>query len=93
MANPTHITVTAPTGRRTPVHPSDGAEPGGAVLFVEPGAVRRVAYSQTIRRSITRGDLTPCTMDGAACGVELAAAPNDLTDDKAMPAGKTGKAQ
>lgn len=72
MPDPTHIMVTAPAGRRTPVHPSDGAEPGGATLFVTDGRVVPVRYSQTIRRSIARGDLVRCDMDAAADGVVLA---------------------
>ena len=40
----THITVTAPEGRKTPVSAADGIEPGGGLLYVEPGWIRRVAY-------------------------------------------------
>jgi hypothetical protein len=56
---PKHITVTAPEGRKTPIHPMDGAEPGNALLHVEPGTTARVRYSAEVRRSIARGDLIP----------------------------------
>ncbi len=82
MADPTHITVTAPIGRHTPIHPSDGAEPGGGLLYVEPSTVCRVRYSQTIRRALSRGDLIACNMDGAPSTVTLAAAPEDLPGGK-----------
>lgn len=93
MPDPTHITVTAPAGKRTPVHSADGVEPGGAVLYVTDDVIARVRYSQTTRRSINRGDLIPCDMNGAAVGVALAAAPADLPGGKVpRPAAKTGKA-
>ena len=82
MPNPTHITVTAPAGRLTPVHHQDGTEPGGIPLRVAPGFVHRVRYSQDIRRSIKRGDLVPCNLEGQTVGLELAAAPNDLPDGR-----------
>jgi hypothetical protein len=85
MPAPEYITVTAPPGRQTPVHKSDGVEfGGGGLLYVIAGQVVRVRYakSQTIRRSIGRGDLIPCDMNGAACGVELAAAPEELPDGR-----------
>lgn len=80
MPIPSHITVTAPPDRRTPVHPSDGTEPGGGLLCAVPGEIIRVRYarSQTIRRAIARGDLIPCDMNGAAVGVDLAAAPEEI---------------
>ncbi len=61
---PKHITVTAPEGRKTPISPNDGTD-GGNMLYVEHGRVTRVAYSQDVRRSIARGDLVPCTLEGA----------------------------
>lgn len=71
MAQPTHIFVTAPEGRLTPIHKDDGIEPGGGVLYVKPGEVRPVRYwtsdgrtSTTVRRAVTRGDLVLCNMDG-----------------------------
>lgn len=78
MPDPTHITVTAPTGKVTPIHESDGIAPGGVQLRVTAGAVERVRYSQSVRRAIGRGDLIPCNMSGAAVpSVDLAAAPEE----------------
>ncbi len=54
---PTHITVTAPPGKLTPIHYEDSTEPGGLPLRVSAGNVHRVRYSQAVRRSIARGDL------------------------------------
>lgn len=79
MAPPTHITVMAPEGRLTPIHPSDGVEPGGRRMYAEPGIVRRVRWSQTIRRAVNRGDLGLVNAKGepvktiaeAACPDEL----------------------
>jgi hypothetical protein len=86
MAPPTHITVTAPPGRKTPIHKADGVDPGGSTMYVEAGIVRRVANSQTVRRAIARGDLLLCNMNGADVdSVELAAAPVDLHDAKPDP--------
>ena len=84
MSDPAFITVTAPPGRRTPVHKDDGAEPGGGQLCVVEGEIVRVRYakSQSIRRSITRGDLIPCDMNGAAVGVSLAACPRELPEGR-----------
>lgn len=82
MPDPTHITVTAPPGRKTPVHGRDGQEPGGGLLYVTNDVVARIRYSQTTRRSIGRGDLVPCDMNGAATTVTLAAAPDDLPGGK-----------
>lgn len=77
---PTHITVTAPEGRTAPVHPSDGVEPGGAQLRVTSDDIARVRFlgSGAIRRSIARGDLIPCDMNGATVDVDAAAAPAEL---------------
>jgi len=82
MPDPTHITVTAPAGRRTPIGRRDGAEPGGSQLCVVRGVVCRVRYSQDVRRSIARGDLIPCDMNGAPVTVTLAAAPSELPGGK-----------
>src|SRR5262249_30685076 len=81
MPAPSHITVTAPAGRLTPIHRQDGAEPGGGLLFASEGAVVRGRYagSQSVRRAIARGDLIPCDMNGASvASAELAAAPDEL---------------
>lgn len=79
MADPTHITVTAPTGKVTPIHKDDGIEPGGGQLRVTAAAIDRVRYSQSVRRSIAREDLIPCNMSGAAVpSIDLAAAPDEL---------------
>jgi hypothetical protein len=60
------ILVTAPEGRKTPIASSDGSSPGGGQLYVEQGDVVPVSYSSSIRRSISRGDLIPCTESGLA---------------------------
>lgn len=79
MALPTHVTVTAPPGRRTPVDAKDGVEPGGGPLYVTAERVRRVRFSHTTHRSIGRGDLILCNMDGAPVAmVDQASAPDDL---------------
>lgn len=93
---PEYITVTAPSGRLTPIHKLDGIEPGGGLLYARPGEIIRVrcAKSQAIRRSIGRGDLIPCDMNGAAVGVELAASAEELPDGRVIipvKAGKVGK--
>lgn len=76
---PTHITVTGVLDRKTPVHSSDGIAPGGGLLLVEHGFIDRVRYSQAIRRSIGRGDLVPCDMNGASvASAELADSPDDI---------------
>jgi hypothetical protein len=86
MPNLTHVTVTAPEGKRTPIHPDDGVEPGGAQLHVVAPNVYRVRYSQAIRRACGRGDLIPCDANGApVASLELAAAPDDLKAGKAKP--------
>jgi hypothetical protein len=81
MPDPTHITVTAPPDRVTPIHKDDAIEPGGGQMRVTAAVVARVRYrgSQSVRRSIARGDLIPCNMSGAAVpSIDLAAAPNEL---------------
>lgn len=79
MPDPTHITVTAPPDRVTPIHKDDGYAPGGVQLRVTSAFVDRVRYSQSVRRSIARGDLIPCNMSGAGVpSLHLAAAPAEL---------------
>ena len=81
MNDPEFITVTAPPGKVTPVHKDDGREPGGGQLRVTADVVVRVRLrdSHTMRRSIARGDLIPCNMDGAqVASAHLAAAPDEL---------------
>lgn len=81
MADPAYITVTAPEGRQTPVNRRDGLELDGAQLCATSGWIIRVRYagSSDIRRSIRRGDLIMCDMNGApVASVDLAIAPNDL---------------
>ena len=97
MPTPTHITVTAPPGRVTPVDRRDGAEPGGGQLRVIDGVVVRVRFagSGAIRRSIARGDLIPCDMNGApVASAELAAAPTELPEGRVLVKrdAKSGKA-
>ncbi len=83
MPNPTHITVTAPPDRVTPIHEDDGTDPGGGQLRVTAAFVDRVRYSQGVRRSIARGDLIPCNMAGAAVpSIDLASAPDGLPDGR-----------
>lgn len=90
MSSATHIFVTCPEGRLAPVHKDDGIEPGGGVMYVRPGEVRRVRYwledgrtSQTTRRAVGRGDLVLCNMDGAPVdSYEAAAAPDELPDNR-----------
>jgi hypothetical protein len=78
MATSRFVTVTAPEGRRTPVHSEDGAEPGGAQLCVTVDDVALVRYSHTTIRSINRGDLILCDMNGSIVqSVEAAEAPGD----------------
>lgn len=85
MPNPTHINVTAPPDRVTPIHKDDGVEPNGAQLQVRAGFVARVRLSQTTRRAIARGDLIPCNMSGAAVpSVDLA----DASLEASEPAAK-----
>lgn len=76
---PTHITVTAPEGRKTPIHPNDGTDPDSpTLLFVEAGHVAKVRYSSDIRRSINRGDLIPCDLEGHTVDVAKAEAPEEF---------------
>jgi len=85
MAVPSHITVTAPPGRMTPVGRRDGVEPGGGQLRVVDGEVVRVRFagSSSVRRSIARGDLIMCDMNGApVASADLAAAPAELPDGR-----------
>ena len=87
MPDMTHITVTAPAERVTPIHKRDGGTVTGAQPQVIAGEIHRVRYSQDVRRAIGRGDLVPCDMNGAPCGVELAAAPDEIDGYKiAIPA-------
>lgn len=79
MTVPSHITVTAPPGRTTPIHHLDGRGPAvaGEIIRV------RFAGSSTIRRSIGRGDLIPCDMSGSVVpSVDLAAAPDELPEGR-----------
>lgn len=82
--NPTHIFVTAPEGRKTPISPTDGSDARGVLLCVEAGTVCRVRYSQEVRRAIARGDLFACTFDGkrviTVTDVASAAAPKPLEE-------------
>lgn len=79
MAKISHVTVTAPEGRRTPIHPNDGTEPGGGQLYSTAEFVDRVAYSSTTIRAISRGDLVLCDLNGARVpSVELASAPTEI---------------
>jgi|1185.fasta_scaffold120431_2 hypothetical protein len=82
MSAPTHIMVTAAPGRRPPIHKDDGRDPSGGLLYADDATVIRVKYSQAIRRSITRGDLIPCNMDGVSCAVALAAAKDELAEPR-----------
>ena len=79
MKLPTHVTVTAPDGRLTPIHPDDGVGLGGAPLRVTSETVARVRWSQTTRRAVARGDLLLCDAAGKpVTGPHDAAAPDDL---------------
>lgn len=79
MNHPTHVTVTAPDGRLTPIHPDDGVGLGGAPLRVDSARVARVRWSQTTRRAVERGDLILCTRAGKAVPTAReAACPEDL---------------
>lgn len=60
---PTHIFVTAPEGRLTPINPTDGSD-GAGLLYVEHGRTTRVKYSADVRRAIADGDLIPVTIGG-----------------------------
>lgn len=92
MALPTHILVTAPDGRRTPVDARDGVEPGGGQLCVTSDVVCRVRYSHTTVRSVGRRDLILCDMDGNPVdSVELAAAPAEFCESKIAKRSKTAR--
>lgn len=78
---PTHILVTAPEGRKTPIGANDASDPTGGLLLVEPGRVTRVRYSQDVRRSVARGDLLPCNLHGTTVALEQAAADAPLDTD------------
>lgn len=81
MAAPEYITVKAPPGKTTPIHPSDGHPISGPLLIALPDRVIRVRFagSQNVRRSIGRGDLIMCDMNGApVSSAELAASPDEL---------------
>jgi hypothetical protein len=89
---PSHITVTGVPGRHTPIHRDDGTAPGGALLYVCEGQVDRVRYSQAVRRSIARGDMLPCDMDGApVASVDLADAPIDISGRVTVDRSKSKK--
>lgn len=75
---PEYITVTAPKDRKVPINPNDGTDPNGTILFVTSEGVTRVRYSQDVRRSINRGDLIPCTLDGKKCDLEKANSPKAM---------------
>lgn len=83
MSNPTHVTVTAPPGRLTPIHPNDGVDLAGHPLRVRPGEIRRVRWSENTRRAVARGDLILCDRAGKEVGLPKdAACPDDLPDLK-----------
>lgn len=94
---PEYITVTAPPERVTPVHTKDGVDPaGGGQLRVTSDTIARVRYagSQCIRRSIARGDLIMCDMNGAKVdSADLAACPNELPGGKIKRPQAVGKAK
>lgn len=60
---PEYITVTAPKGRKAPIHPSDGSDPEGGLLFVTDERVCRVRYSGDVRRALRDGDLIPVKLE------------------------------
>lgn len=77
----THITVTAPEGRKTPIAPNDGVDPSGTLLYVDPGSVCRVRYSADVRRAIGRGDLVLCDLQAKPVKeLEQAACPKQLEE-------------
>jgi hypothetical protein len=91
MTAPAFILVTAPPGRVVPIHRLDGAGLSGVQLQVVDGEVVRVRFagSQTVRRSIARGDLIPCDMNGTEVPTfELAAAPDELPGGRIVLARK-----
>lgn len=78
-----YVRVTAPEGRRTPIHEDDGVDVGAVMLYVEPGSIRRVRWSQTVRRARNRGDLILCDMNGNRVDtVDLAEQVEDLPGGK-----------
>lgn len=89
---PSHITVTAPDGRLTPIHPDDGVELGGGLLYVSPGKVARVRWSQTIRRAVARGDLAFCNMDASYVDSAEHARCDTEIDHEALRARKAARA-
>lgn len=92
----THINVTAPEGRVTPIHHTDGASPGGGQLRVTSDVVARVRWlgSQNIRRAIKSGDLIMCDMNGAHVpSAEAAAAPAEHADGPVRPIQRRAKAE
>lgn len=92
MAPVTHVTVTAPAGRQTPIGAADGVEPGGGLLYVTDKVVCRVKNTHTIIRSINRGDLILCNMDGAPVeSAQAAAAPEELPGGKIVIADRKAK--
>lgn len=90
MAQPDYITVTAPPGRTTPIHPGDGREPGGGLLYADFVTVIRVRRSQDVRRAVARGDLIPCDMNGAPVTIHLARAPEELPGGRIAISPKKG---
>jgi len=64
MADDVFVYVTAPEGRRTPIHRDDGREPGNKQLHVLPGTVSRVRWSQHTRRAAGRIDLVLSKRNG-----------------------------
>lgn len=85
MAQPTHITVTAPKGIRTPIGHRDGTDLAGMQLHVTEHTIDRVVYSQDVRRSIGRGDLLPCDSAGnlvTLANIAIAAAPDALPEHR-----------
>lgn len=86
MAPITHVNVTAPEGRRTPIDHNDGVGPGGRQMHVTSDVVARVAWSQSTYRSAARGDLILCNMDGTpVASADLAASPSEHEDGIVRP--------
>lgn len=86
---PSHVTVTAPPGRLTPIHPDDGSGVGGLRLTVDPDHVARVRWSPTTRRAHKRGDLILCKLDGTPVKTpDEAAAPVDIGHPRKKEIGK-----
>lgn len=92
MAPVSHVTVTAPAGRQTPIGAADGVEPGGGLLYVTAEVVCRVKHTHTIIRSVNRGDLILCNMDGSPVNsAQAAAAPEELPGGKIILADRKAK--